>query len=177
MKELPGKEYLESVFSYDSNIGVLMWKYRPINHFRNESGYKAYNSMKPGNIAGNVRRNGYKRVKLDGVEYQVHRIIWKMFYGYDPKEFIDHKNGNPSDNRIENLRLSNVITNGYNSKKQINNKTGYKGVSLTQENNYRADIQAGGKHIYLGRYDTPQDAYAAYCDAAIKYHGSFARVS
>jgi hypothetical protein len=58
-----------------------------------------------------------------------------------------------------------------------NNTSGYKGVTfnkLTQR--WRAQIAKDKKSIYLGEYDTPELAFAAYTGAAKALHGEFAKL-
>jgi hypothetical protein len=107
----------------------------------------------------------------------MHRVIMERELGYPiPKGMeVDHINGIGTDNRRENLRLATNIQNSMNSKKPRTNKSGYKGVSFMAESNkWRATIKANGKLFYLGSFDTPEQAHAAYCDAADELHGDFA---
>lgn len=62
---------------------------------------------------------------------------------------------------------------------QRHNKTGFKGVSTNHKytNKFRASIYRGGKRIHLGYFGKPEDAARAYDEAAIKYHGKFARLN
>ena len=53
---------------------------------------------------GSVNTSGHLQTVVDGKTYLVHRIIWCLFYGANPKEQIDHINRIKSDNRICNLR-------------------------------------------------------------------------
>lgn len=92
-------------------------------------------------------------------------------------EQVDHINGNALDNRRENLRLAIGSQNNYNSRRYKNNTTGYKGVYFIKaRRRWAAHIQVEGKNIYLGYFKTPEDAYVAYCEAAKKYFGEFARL-
>jgi len=94
---------------------------------------------------------------------------------YD-KNIIDHINGNTLDNRKCNLRICTSFGNNCNSRKQKNNKSGYKGVSYYKRNNkYVATIGYKNKTLFLGYYDNPLDAHAAYCEASKKYHGEYGR--
>lgn len=88
----------------------------------------------------------------------------------------DHINGNTLDNRRSNLRVVTRTQNNQNVTIRKHNKSGYKGVSLEKKTGrWVAVIQANNKRIHLGTFDTPEEAYAAYCEAAKKYHGKFAR--
>lgn len=69
----------------------------------------------PGAMAGCRRKkDGYILVGVDNRLYLAHRLIWMMVYGEWPN-VIDHKNGDPSDNRLVNLRNVNQSENILNS--------------------------------------------------------------
>ena len=63
-----------------------------------------------GNVAGNKRRDGRHRVSIKNVKYFRYRIIWKMFYNSEP-EYIDHIDGNCSNDDIMNLQKITVSLN------------------------------------------------------------------
>lgn len=107
-----------------------------------------------------------------------------LIFGKPPVGFvIDHKNINPLDNRKGNLRVCTKAENNRNSKMSPKNKSGFKGVSLGSGVNklrtkpWRGDIKMDGKRIFLGWFPTPQEAHKAYEEAALKYHGEFARTN
>lgn len=67
-------------------------------------------------------------------DYVVHRIIWVLTYrSIDPELVIDHLDGNPFNNKIENLSLKTTAGNSRNKRKQVDNKTGITGISLTNK--------------------------------------------
>lgn len=104
----------------------------------------------------------------------LHRFIMGMKF-YD-KLVVDHINGNTLDNRKSNLRICTVAENNRNMRKRKRNKSGYKGVSYAKkEGKYRAQICISGRNTHIGAFDTPEEAYAAYCEASKKYHGEFGR--
>lgn len=89
---------------------------------------------------------------------------------------IDHKDGNPMNCKRDNLREATRSQNQANRKLQCNNTTGFKGVTKFKgRNKWFSKITVDGKHIHLGSFDTPEDAHAAYCKAATKHFGEFAR--
>lgn len=88
---------------------------------------------------------------------------------------VDHINGNRLDNRKCNLRICSISENLKNQKRRNDNTSNYKGVYWNKEmNKWRALISVNNKRKHLGYYVTPELAYAAYCEAAKKYHGEFA---
>lgn len=129
-----------------------------------------------GTRAGSVSSCGYRYVRINGKQYPEHRIIWVMFNGgIDGGIKIDHKDNNPLNNRLENLRLATHNENMYNSIKSKSNKSGYKGVYYNKrEMNWVAKIRKDGKRVWGKAYKTPELAYDGYKQAAIKYHGEFA---
>jgi len=63
----------------------------------------------------------------------VHRIIWVLTYGsIDQTLVIDHLDGDPFNNRIENLALKTFANNARNNHKRSDNTTGVTGVSITK---------------------------------------------
>lgn len=101
---------------------------------------------------------------------QLHRCIMKC-----PKNReIDHINGNKSDNRRCNLRISTSSQNKMNMKKR-KGTSNYKGVSWkTQNNKWVSQIRFKTKKLHLGYYNLEKDAAIAYNKAAIKFYKEFA---
>ena len=89
-------------------------------------------------------------------------------------EVVDHANGDPLDNRRVNLRLCTQGQNVKNQKVKKNNTTGVKGVCIMR-GKYVARIKVNYKNHWLGSFEKLEDAAKAYREAAIKYHGEFAR--
>lgn len=77
------------------------------------------------------------RLRFQQKTYQVHRIIWVLTYGSINSEMvIDHLDGNPFNNKIENLSLKSQKNNSMNKCKYTNNKTGITGVVLETKIGY-----------------------------------------
>jgi len=114
---------------------------------------------------------------VQGSHYLEHRIIWKLVTGNDPVAEIDHANGVGDDNRWSNLREASRTQNAHNLKTPSTNTSGFKGVHWhAGARRWRATIKCEGTTpIHLGYFDDPEMAHAAYCSAADKFHGKFAR--
>jgi hypothetical protein len=177
-KPIPPITYLNSLFLFDDENGVLIWKKRPRDHFKNAVGYGTWNAKHPGTRAGHIKRvssgNLYVYVKIDDAHYYAHRIIFKMVYGKDP-DLIDHIDLNGTNNKLCNLREATYGQNAANSPLSSNNKTGFKGVAF-MGGKYVARCCVGGCQRRLGSFDTPEEASDAYFSELKKVHGEFARV-
>ena len=162
---LLSRDVLRSVLSYEPHTGLFRWKWRP---------GKAGNSVAVGSVAGALNKWGYRRIKVNGRLYMAHRLAWFYTHGEWPYPEIDHINLNKDDNRIVNLRKATSSDNSHNSGKRTNNTTGLKGVVRRGER-WLSQISALGRRLHLGMFKTPEEAHAAYCAAADKYYGEFAR--
>jgi hypothetical protein len=115
-------------------------------------------------------------LSIDGRQYAAHRLAWLHMTGEWPPADIDHANGDPGDNRWNNLRAATRAQNISNGRKRSTNTSGFKGVSWrSAKEKWQAAITVNGLKRFLGYFDDPAEAHAAYVRAAEKYHGEFAR--
>lgn len=136
------------------------------------------NKAMKGDIAGNIRKDGYITVKVETKRYYLHRLIWIYHNGEIPKNMqIDHIDGNPSNNKIENLQVLNNRNNTLKGNRKKKGKVPFIGVVLTKENNYQASIRNNGRRECLGTFSTPEDAAKAYDKRAFEINGSYATLN
>jgi len=105
---------------------------------------------------------------------RLHRVIMNAPLDMD----VDHKDGNKPDCRKRNLRICTKAENTRNRAIPNTNTSGYKGVNWDrQKRKWRAKITANEHRNHIGYYDTAKEAARAYNEAALKYHGEFARLN
>lgn len=80
---------------------------------------------------------------------------------------VDHRDGDGLNNRVANLRLVSSSSNKRNIPLRRDNTSGFKGVSKVGSR-WRAEISVGGRSRHLGRFDTPEEAAAAFDKAALE---------
>ena len=152
------QERLKELLDYDPETGVFVRKI-------DRGGAKA------GAEAGSYDAHGYKIISVDGVRKKAHRLAWLYVHGCWPVSEIDHINRVRNDNRISNLREANKCTNQQNIGPKKCNKSGYLGVyKHNQCNRWAAKITHNGIVAYLGLFNTPEEAHAAYIAAKEKLH-------
>jgi hypothetical protein len=108
----------------------------------------------------------------------LHTVILCRMLGRDlvKGEMVDHIDGDGLNNQRSNLRLATHTENLRNQRIRRDNTSGFKGVSWSKASGkWVAQIRMTGKIKYLGSFTTPEEAYAAYCAAALELHGEFAR--
>lgn len=156
-------DVVREMFDYDPLTCVLRRK-------------KRYYRFQAGAIVGSKKKNGYITTKVYSRYFACHRLAWAHYYGEWPNGHIDHINGNPSDNRIVNLRVVSDQQNAFNRKAWATNKSGFKGVTWKPRiKRWVANIHINNQQTHLGCFDTPEEAHAAYMAAAREHFGEYAR--
>lgn len=117
-----------------------------------------------------ISKTGYGVARINGKVKKIHRYILGID---DPNILVDHKNGNPFDNRKENLRTCTALENSRNTSRTKNRDLPL-GVKTVPSGKYLAYIMVNGKTKDLGRYEDINDAIHARDLAEIKYCGEFA---
>ena len=153
-------EHIRQVLDYDAGTGIFIWKTR-----QGQRGVV-------GTVAGSKTKLGYWTVQLFGIKYPAHRLAWCYMTGAWPVNHIDHIDGNPSNNTIDNLRDVTQTGNNQNQKSaHSQNVSKLLGVSRHKQG-WQAEIQVDGVRHYLGLFDTPVAAHTAYIAAKRKLHGT-----
>jgi len=120
---------------------------------------------------GTISRWGYRVAWIDGSLFMVHRLAWLYVHGEWPAYILDHINRNRVDNRIANLREADDVQSNVN--RRARGGRAHKGITW-QHGRWQAQIRHGGKNLYLGRFDTADEAAAVYAAKALEFHGKFA---
>ena len=143
--------------------------------------YKWYYS-KPGYASRAFRSNG----KI--IHIKMHREIIAAPNGL----MVDHKDGNGLNNQKNNIRICTSSENQKNKKASGASKYLGVGIHISKSKAYRkktndikeyisigwvAHIKVKDKYIHLGRFQDEVEAAKSYNNAAIKYHGEFARLN
>lgn len=178
-RPLPPVDYLRRFFRYCQDSGQLL-RYAKLDPWHN------YLLLAKERAMGRTDNWGYLRMDI-GADRNilVHRVIWKIVTCEDPgRRTIDHIDGNKLNNKIDNLRLADLAENCWNKPAQ-KMKDGepvlipYKGVTYVRDRNGElayiiARISFRGKRIYLGTFNTPEQAARAYAKASMTLHHEYA---
>lgn len=124
--------------------------------------------------------SGYIKTRGPRSPLRMHRLVMTRMLGREltADEFVDHINGNKSDNRRENLRIATKSENGMNRGKPRKGNTSFAGVHFDASRlKYMAYINVRGQRFYLGRFSSENEAAWMYDQWAIELHGDFARLN
>jgi len=156
-KNCPPIEDVLRRVSYDPQTGLFI-------------ALKTAGRRRAGDVCGYPDRLGYVKVCFDGKWVMAHRLAFRIVHGRWPDGEIDHINGNPSDNRIANLRECTRSQNVMNTRRG-NGVCWHKG-----RKKWQALVKARGKSYFLGHFDSREDAERAAIKGKIILHGIFANV-
>jgi hypothetical protein len=167
---------LRARLRYEPEPGALIWLVRPIADCASEREAKRWNTCWAGKRAGTVKARGWRDIVIDDHTYRAARIIWQIVTGEWPPFEIDHWNGDRSDDRWSNLRHATKSQNMGNQKRHADGTSGFKGVVWVKKDCcWKAQIGHKYTTRYLGSFDSPEEAHAAYMAAALEAYGEFAR--
>jgi hypothetical protein len=184
---MPPTEFLHECFTYNPESGILAWKVRPLGHFKNAAICAAWNSRMAGMNAGGQRflrgrpSTMVTTLSLGGktAKFTSHRIIFALM-GIDVPDGqeIDHKDKNPFNNKLSNLRISTRARNVYNRTLPKGEAGLPRGVVQARGKRgfypkFYAKIKFQGNFIRLGSFPTAEQAGEAYQKAAKELHGDF----
>lgn len=157
------EQIIRSLFYYED--GNIIGKDSP--HRR-----KASNSRVKGRKLGCVNHSGHlvMNFTVNGVKFKklVHHVVWYLHHGEWPA-MIDHIDRNPSNNKIENLRLADKSLNSQNRGAQSNTKHGMRGIYKDKLGGYCVYIGINNKRLILGRTNCIGQAWKMRKDAEAKY--------
>lgn len=162
MNELPTAERVKHLLEYSPDSGVFIWV-RPQS-----------NRAKAGEIAGSIYGNGYRYIGIDGKSYKCSRLAWLVTHGEWPTDKIDHADGNPTNDRISNLRPCNHAENMQNVRKgKTRAEISSRHVGVWWHKHamkWCSEIMVNGTRFRLGLFEAENDAAAAYADAKSQLH-------
>jgi hypothetical protein len=167
IKPLPPLRELEKWFAIDGSD--LVWR---TSYFKELIGKRA----------GYMRPDGYVEIRKQNNKMLAHRIAYYIATRENPGNyFIDHIDGNPSNNCPSNLRMATATENLRNCRRlRRNNTSGQSGVTYAVVGGieyWKAYVVVKGRQLHLGSYATKEAAIAAREVAEKFTYGKFAPIA
>jgi hypothetical protein len=173
-------ELLRKLLRYEPETGKLYWLARSRDMFATKRAFSTWNARYAGTEAITADNGvGYKVGSIQNRHFLAHRIAWAIVHGEWPN-VIDHINGNPSDNRLTNLRSVDWTENSCNSRVSSRNTSGHTGVVWSNASGkWAAQITVRGSNKFIGVFSDKNDAVAARkaAERELGFHPNHGRVA
>jgi len=148
---------LRELLHYDPETGAFRW-------------FKPRGKAAKTPTAGSPDSGGYIKIGIAGRDYRAHRLAWLYVHGAWPCGQVDHMDGNPGNNAINNLRDVHQAINQQNQRSaHADSEHGLMGVTK-RKTGWMARINIEGVHHYLGMFPSQESAHAAYLSAKRTWH-------
>lgn len=149
-----------SLIRYEHDTGKMFWKTRNSQHIKKPCSLKSWNTRYAETEITTLDNKGYLFCSIYGKQYRAHRLAWLIFYGEWPN-FIDHKDGIRTNNRIDNLASVTVQQNHMNLSIASNNTSGVTGVYFNKKRGiWCAQMKFNGITYHLGSSRDKEEAIA-----------------
>lgn len=178
-------ETLQILLRLDCETGRLFWRQRPVEFF-DEGRYSAARTSAWWNTRyaetealTAVTAKRYRGGSILGQRYLAHVVVFALYNGRWPAGVVDHEDTDQTNNRPLNLRDSTKAQNGWNRGGERNSTSRYCGVSWNAARGKWAAqcADAAGNNRHIGLFSEEEAAARAYDQAAMKWHGEFARLN
>lgn len=179
---VPHLAFLRECFEYEPDTGHLIWKQRPVAHFKTERGQKIFNSRRAGKRAGTRQgSDGRLQLHITSGDIELHcytaAVVWTLAHGTEVADglVIDHIDGDRDNERLDNLRLATSAGNSHNSRSKLT-ESGMRGVF---KNGKKFNVKfvlhnRTQKFVFSRSFEKLQDAKLCRKALEYKYHGQFA---
>jgi hypothetical protein len=145
---------VKDLLDYDGETGAFTWRQTFSSH-----------AIK-GRAAGCFRKDGYLMIRVGKKLMYAHRLAILLHTGVEPAGIVDHIDGNPSNNRVSNLRVITQAGNTQNRRRaNKNSRTRVRGVSVNRYGKYCAQVMVNRVHVYREVFDDISEASKAVQNA------------
>lgn len=153
-------EQAKELVEYNPSNGKMYWKPRTEKHIKKPCSLKSWNTRYSGKEIKTVDGKGYIHCLIFGKFYRTHRLAWLISYGHWP-DFIDHKDGDRANNRLENLASVTIQQNHMNLRLSSKNTSGVTGVYFNKKTSkWCAQMKFNGETYHLGSSEDKDVAIA-----------------
>jgi hypothetical protein len=160
------RERVLHLFNIDMESGKFFWKnpsWRCPHLAGSEAGHLGRTNGKP-----------YWIIKIDDKAFKRGRLMFLAVNGFLPNPCVDHRDGNSLNDRPDNLRQATITENAWNHKFRARKQNDLPMGVRRMEGRFQARIGVNKKLLYLGVFDTPEEAHAVYLVARKEHLGEFA---